>query len=297
MFRAERMVGALCRIDARSVDLCYRAAAINSLAVRAPGVRSAAKKGMMSPHMDRPADAALRCIETSDPAKPFVVAQLGQTLDGRIATQNGASRYINGHAALDHLHRLRAAVDAVVVGVGTVIADNPSLTVRRVPGNSPCRIIIDPNGRIPPASKCLSDGGPPVFVVARENTTNDHGLDPIFVRAEADAAQPGSGLCPHAIVAALHERGMKRLLIEGGAFTVSRFIMAGAVDRLHLLMAPMILGSGYCGLNLPPIHSLDQAMRPLTQIHPLDGGEVVFDCDLRHENKRSCTNDRRHGAK
>ena len=72
-------------------------------------------------------------IDAASEDKPFVVAQLGQSLDGRIATPTGASRYINGTCALDHLHQLRAHVDAVVVGVGTVIADNPMLTVRRVP--------------------------------------------------------------------------------------------------------------------------------------------------------------------
>src|SRR3954454_19347186 len=81
--------------------------------------------------------------------RPFVVAQLGQSLDGRIATSTGASRSINGTCALDHLHRLRAHVDAVIVGVGTVIADNPMLTVRRVPGPNPARVFIDPHGRLP----------------------------------------------------------------------------------------------------------------------------------------------------
>ena len=83
--------------------------------------------------------------------RPFVVAQLGQSLDGRIATVTGESRYINGSAALDHLHRLRAEVDAVVVGAGTIVADDPLLTVRRVAGKSPARVVIDPSGRIKPS--------------------------------------------------------------------------------------------------------------------------------------------------
>jgi len=79
-------------------------------------------------------DGSLACLDTCDPARPFVIAQLGQTLDGRIATHTGASKYINGPGALAHLHRLRAAVDAVIVGIGTVLADDPALTVRRVAG-------------------------------------------------------------------------------------------------------------------------------------------------------------------
>ena len=84
----------------------------------------------------------------ADPARPFVVAQLGQSLDGRIATITGMSKYINGAPALDHLHRIRAEVDAVVVGASTVVADDPQLTVRRVPGRSPARVVIDPTGRL-----------------------------------------------------------------------------------------------------------------------------------------------------
>ncbi len=75
-----------------------------------------------------------------------VVGQIGQSLDGRIATESGHSKYINGPAGLAHLHRLRALVDAVVVGVGTAIADDPQLTVRRVAGPQPARVVIDPEG-------------------------------------------------------------------------------------------------------------------------------------------------------
>ena len=85
----------------------------------------------------------------------MVVAQMGQSIDGRIATETGHSKYINGEAGLDHLHQLRALVDAVVVGVGTAIADDPQLTVRRVEGPSPVRVVIDPHGRLPASSRLL----------------------------------------------------------------------------------------------------------------------------------------------
>ena len=79
-----------------------------------------------------------------------VVGQIGQSLDGRIATVSGHSHYINGTDGLDHLHRLRAMLDAVVVGIGTAIQDNPQLTVRRVSGPNPARVVIDPRGRLSP---------------------------------------------------------------------------------------------------------------------------------------------------
>ena len=85
----------------------------------------------------------------------LIVGQLGQSLDGRVATESGHSKYINGPAGLVHLHRLRSLVDVVVVGVGTAIADDPQLTVRRVSGRQPARVVIDPKGRLAPARGCL----------------------------------------------------------------------------------------------------------------------------------------------
>jgi riboflavin-specific deaminase-like protein len=222
---------------------------------------------------------ALSCLRDCDPDRAFVIAQLGQTLDGRIATQTGESKYINGPGALDYLHKLRAAVDAVVVGVGTVIADNPSLTVRRVAGASPARVIIDPNARLPDSAECLRDDGRRIFVVSVARTPRPANVEMILVPREAD------GLCPRAIVAALAERGMRRILVEGGAQTISRFIQAGALDRLHILTAPMIIGSGKPGLVLPPIDSLAQALSPRTRAYPLPEGDVIFDCDMRRTNQ------------
>src|SRR6185295_9442353 len=88
-----------------------------------------------------------------------VVGQIGQSIDGRIATVTGHSKYINGPAGLAHLHRLRALVDAVLVGIGTAVADNPQLTVRRVAGPSPARIVLDPRGRLSPDSRVLAEDG------------------------------------------------------------------------------------------------------------------------------------------
>ena len=94
--------------------------------------------------------AMLAPLINADPSRPFVVAQLGQSLDGRIATPTGESRWINKDEALDHVHRIRANVDAVLVGVGTVVADDPILNVRRVPGRNPARVVIDPQGMFSP---------------------------------------------------------------------------------------------------------------------------------------------------
>jgi len=212
--------------------------------------------------------------------RPFVVAQLGQSLDGRIATISGESRDISGAAALDHLHRLRAHVDAVVVGAGTIVADDPQLNVRRVAGKNPARVAIDPSGRLDGAGKWLIEDGARRFLV----TTTKLSAPPSGAELLPLDARHGT-IPPAAIVEALFARGFRRILVEGGARTVAAFIEANCLDRLHLLVAPMIIGSGRPGpgrpgLDLSPIQCLRSALRPATQAHLLEGGDVLFDCDF-----------------
>ena len=204
-----------------------------------------------------------------------VVGQCGQSIDARIATASGHSHYINGEPGLIHLHRLRALVDAVVIGVGTAITDDPQLTVRRVEGPNPARVVIDPNGRLPSSARLLAaDGSRRVVVSAVEAPA----ALPAGVEVVPLPAREGQ-LAPAAIVAALAARGFRRILIEGGADTVSRFVAAHCLDRLHVLVAPIILGAGRSSLTLPPIERLDEAMRASMRVHNL-GGDVLLDCDL-----------------
>lgn len=221
------------------------------------------------------ASLSLAAIRAAAPDQPFVVAQLGQSLDGRIATLSGDSRWINGTDALDHLHGLRAAVDAVVVGVGTVVADDPQLTVRRVAGEHPARVVIDPTGRTPGGSRCFAEDGTARYCIMARDRTLPAGVRPIIL------PRTGDSICPAAIVRQLFEFGLRRILIEGGSDTISRFIDAGMVDRLHVLLAPIILGSGRPGLALAPIVSVAQAIRPSARMHVFPDGDVLFDCDLR----------------
>lgn len=223
-------------------------------------------------------NASLDKIRNAPDTEPFVVAQLGQSLDGRIATPTGESRWINKDAALDHLHALRMAVDAVVVGIGTVLADDPQLTVRRFPMEAgqqqPARIIIDPSGRLPPDAKVLNNDGSPCLRIIDETLSRSTLCETIPLKCD------DGSLCPKAVVSALFDRGFRRLLIEGGAMTVSRFIDAQAIDRLHVLVAPMLIGSGKTGVELSPIDKLTAALRPPTDVYVLPDGDVLFDCEL-----------------
>ena len=204
-----------------------------------------------------------------------MVGQIGQSIDGRIATVTGHSKYINGPAGLAHLHRLRALVDAVLVGIGTAIADDPQLTVRRVAGPSPARIVLDPRGRLPSDARILTADGTRRLVITAEGVRPPLPKDVEIAEIPARAGE----IAPAAILAALFERGFRRVLIEGGAHTVSRFIAAGCLDRLHVMVAPIMFGSGQTGVTLEPIATADQALRSPMRAH-LIGDEVLLDCDL-----------------
>lgn len=209
--------------------------------------------------------------------RPWLIGQLGQSLDGRIATPTGQSHYINGKPALVHLHRLRALVDAVVVGVGTAVADDPQLTVRHVTGRDPARVVIDGSGRLPAKAKLLRADGCRRIIVTGGDTE-------IAVRRGVEILRIGRGadgqLDPRAIVQGLAALGLRRILVEGGMATLSAFLAADCLDRLHIAVAPLIIGSGPVGMTLPAIDRLDEALRPAMAVYRL-GQDILLDCALR----------------
>ncbi|APX94901.1 deaminase [Halomonas sp. 1513] len=212
-------------------------------------------------------------------AGPRVVAQLGQSLDGRIATHSGHSHYINGVASRVHLHRLRALVDAVLVGAGTADEDDPQLNVRHVEGRQPRRVVLDPRGRVPAARRVFQDTRLATLHLLGEGVAAPNGVGTHVEHYRLTQDAEGR-VSPLAVIDVLQQAGCRRVLIEGGGQTVSQFIAAGCVDRLHLLVAPLLIGSGRPGLSLPVIDTLDQALRPTARRFDC-GDDTLFDVALR----------------
>ena len=191
-----------------------------------PALLAAAQGGPLAPVEDSalwPVYAPLIIAARSQ--RPLVIGQAGQSLDGRVATAQGHSHYVNGPAGILHLHRLRALVDAVVVGAGTVVADDPQLTVREVEGPHPARVVIDPECQAATGAQCMADSDTRRIVLCRNPGPARGGVEIV----------PVSPFEPKAMLRALQERGFQRILIEGGPTTLSSFLAADCLDRLHLL--------------------------------------------------------------
>jgi len=209
----------------------------------------------------------------------LVVAHLGQSLDGRVATVTGASRFVTGPEDLRHTHRLRALFDAVVVGVQTAQVDDPELTTRLVSGPHPTRVVLDPRNRLTPGLRVLCEATAKTIVVratdtdAREADSSEHVqvLQIPAVNGKFDL---------HRLLADLRARGLTRIFIEGGGITVSRFLQAKLLDRMHLAVASKIIGSGTPALQLDPIDSMNDALSMRSRRFAL-GDDLLFDCDLR----------------
>ena len=252
--------------------------------------------------------AALRTA--SGPDGGFVLGRIAQTLDGRIATTNGASFWISGPDDIRHTHRLRALFDAIVVGAGTVRADDPLLTTRICAGPSPVRVILDPERRLHAGHRVFQ--GPPrtLLMVAADRvgpanighartvpartvparTVSARTVSARLGEAECIAVPrnaEGTGLDLACVLAELRDRGLARVFIEGGGVTVSRFLAAGLLDRLHVTVAPLLLGSGIPSFTLPQAMRPDQGLRLDWTLHQL-GADVLFDIRIDRARPPSC---------
>jgi diaminohydroxyphosphoribosylaminopyrimidine deaminase / 5-amino-6-(5-phosphoribosylamino)uracil reductase len=205
----------------------------------------------------------------------FVVAHLGQSLDGRIAAADGSSRWVTGAEDVAHNHRMRALFDAVVVGAGTIDSDDPQLTVRLVPGANPTRVILDPRRRLRADHGVFTDGAAPTLVLCGEQLCKGEGR---LGQAEMIGIATADGaLAPMAVLDLLAARGLRRVFVEGGGITVSRFLAAGCLHRLQITIAPLIMGSGRPSISLPEIGRVSDGLRPTVRKFDL-GRDVLFEC-------------------
>jgi diaminohydroxyphosphoribosylaminopyrimidine deaminase/5-amino-6-(5-phosphoribosylamino)uracil reductase len=211
-------------------------------------------------------------------ANPITVGHLGQSLDGFIATHSGESQYVTGEENILHLHRMRALCDAVVVGAGTVAADDPQLTTRHVSGPSPLRVVLDPTRRLAEHYKVFNDDSAITLYVCARPLVRDG--ETHVGRASIVALEEGpDGVDVGEVLRQLRGRGCHRIFVEGGGVTVSMFLEANLLDRLQIAIAPLLIGDGRPAIRLTPRTALSDCHRPRYRVFRM-GTDVLFDCEI-----------------
>jgi len=177
---------------------------------------------------------------------PFVTLKAAVTLDGKIATRSGDSKWITGEEARTEAHRMRDQSDAILVGVGTVLSDDPKLTVRRVEGRDPIRVVLDADLRTPAGAAVLdpgqsSDAGALIFHAADADASrHEHFMAKGVELVPVSRDERGVELSE--VLQRLGERGLVRLMVEGGAHVHGSFLDLGLADRAAIFIAPRIVG-------------------------------------------------------
>jgi riboflavin-specific deaminase-like protein len=225
-------------------------------------------------------------------AHPVTVGHLGQSLDGFIATHAGESQWVTGRENIVHLHRLRALSDAVIVGAGTIAADDPQLTTRLVTGPNPLRVVFDPTRRLTSIYRVFNDDAAETMYACARSLVRP-GEDRVgraTVIGLNDSAASVAGVNIAELVHLLRGRGCRRIFVEGGGVTVSMFLAANLLDRLHVAIAPLIIGDGKPAIRLPPRAALGDCHRPRYRVFRM-GGDVLFDCELNTRGDDNPTGD------
>ncbi|MFI5619072.1 bifunctional diaminohydroxyphosphoribosylaminopyrimidine deaminase/5-amino-6-(5-phosphoribosylamino)uracil reductase RibD [Streptomyces sp. NPDC051567] len=189
--------------------------------------------------------------------RPYVLWKYAATLDGRVAAADGTSRWISSPESRADVHRLRAEADAVVVGSGTLRADDPHLAARGAEGvRQPLRVVLDTRATVRPGARVLDAAAPTLIAVGQDaDTRHLAGVD--LVRLPADAR----GIPVAALLAELHRRGVRSVLLEGGPTLAGAFVAAGAVDKVVGYLAPVLLGAGPAALADAGVTTLTEALR------------------------------------
>ena len=198
----------------------------------------------------------------TDP-RPTVTVSYAQTLDGRLATASGGSRWISSPESLRFAHKLRAEHDAIVVGAGTACKDDPRLTVRLIPGEDPLRVVVDSTLRTPLTAAVLAEEAAPGTLLAVTARAPAAKRDEVRARGATVLCLPTNTegrVDLVALLAALHDRGVGSVLVEGGAGMLTALLQARLVDRMVVCVAPKILGAGVEAVGDLGIRELDWAL-------------------------------------
>ncbi len=198
--------------------------------------------------------------------KKLVIAQIGQSIDGRIALNNGNSHYINNPKSIIYLHCLRSISDAIIVGSNTIKKDDPLLTTRKIKGTNPKRIIIDGSLSLNNKYKIFNDGNENIiFTKSNKNTTLNNST---IIRLKEKNFTKN-------FITQIKKLKYKNILVEGGSKTISELINNKYIDILQFMIAPILIGSGINSLNLKEISNLNKAIRPKHNFNELENEIIV----------------------
>lgn len=235
------------------------------------------KVGILENECRKLNEAFFHYMETG---RPFVTIKYAQTLDGRIATIRGQSQWISSERSLKFAHQLRAEHDAVLVGAGTVIADNPKLTVRLVRGRNPLRVIVDANLKTTRNSNIFQNINKAKTLIATTKTY-DNMLFREFSRTGAeiltvDADQNGL-VDLEKLFITLAKRGISSVLVEGGAQIITSLLKNNLANRLVTIIAPKIIGKGIEAVGDLQIHHLQSAKKLVLDRIKIIGNDILID--------------------
>jgi diaminohydroxyphosphoribosylaminopyrimidine deaminase/5-amino-6-(5-phosphoribosylamino)uracil reductase len=212
---------------------------------------------------------------------PFITVKYAQSLDGRIATTRGDSRWISSEASRRFAHRLRARHDAIMVGIGTVLADDPQLTVRLVKGRNPLRVVLDSRLRTPLNAQVLQGEAKTLIVTTdahakkKVHTIQKQGKVVLLVQRDTKGRVELKTL-----IQVLAEWGISSILVEGGREVITSLLKGGLVNRMVIITAPLIVGKGIEGIGDLGIAEIKQAIRPSFYKVSKVGEDVIFDLRL-----------------
>jgi len=198
--------------------------------------------------------------------KKLVIAQIGQSIDGRIALNNGNSHYINNPKSIIYLHCLRSISDAIIVGSNTIKKDDPLLTTRKIKGTNAKRIIIDGSLSLNNKYKIFNDGNENIIFTKSDKNIRLNNSTIIRLKEKNFTKN---------LITQIKKLKYKNILVEGGSKTISELINNKYIDILQFMIAPILIGSGINSLNLKEISNLNKAIRPKHNFNGLENEIIV----------------------